>query len=129
MAGELALDTSIAIRYLNGDSVVVEKVLAAPTVVLPLPVVGELLFGAENSNRALQNLTRYLQFIEACTVLPIERQTARFYSQTRLNLKRKGRPIPENDIWIAAQCLENQWMLATGDQHFSYIDGLSIEEW
>ena len=64
MNGEIALDTSVAIRYINGDRVVVEKVLALPTVVLPLTVVGELLFGAENSGRARQNIERYLQFDE-----------------------------------------------------------------
>ncbi|MGV0028097.1 PIN domain-containing protein [Phormidesmis priestleyi] len=98
-------------------------------VVLPLPIVGELLFGAESSARPLQNLTPYLQFIKACTVTPMGRETAEFYSQTRLNLKRKGRPIPENDIWIAAQCLENEWMLATNDEHFAYVDSLGLENW
>jgi tRNA(fMet)-specific endonuclease VapC len=113
MAGETALDTSVAIRYLNGDAIVVAKVTTLPNIILPLPVVAELLFGAENSARSLQNLTRYLQFIEACVVVPMGRETATSYAQTRLILKRKGRPIPENDIWIAAQCLENGWRLAT----------------
>ncbi|UBF25828.1 hypothetical protein K9N68_30505 [Kovacikia minuta CCNUW1] len=58
MVGEIALDTSVAIRYLNGD-----------------------------------------------------------------------RPIPENDVWIASQCLEHQWTLVTNDEHFSYVDGLAIERW
>ncbi len=38
MHGEIALDSTTAIRYLNGDQTVVEKVLALPTVVLPLVV-------------------------------------------------------------------------------------------
>jgi len=118
MSGEVALDTSIAVRFLNADSAIVEKVAALPAIVLPIPVVGELLFGAENSARSVQNLPRYLQFIEMCVVVPMGKETARFYSQTRLSLKRKGRPIPENDVWIAAQCLEHQWTLLTNDQHF-----------
>jgi len=89
MAGETALDTSIAIRYLNGDQAVGAKVRALPTVVLPLTVVGELLFGAENSGRPLQNLARYLRFIDACVVVPMGRETAVSYSRTRLALKRK----------------------------------------
>ncbi|MBO1351808.1 MAG: type II toxin-antitoxin system VapC family toxin [Hormoscilla sp. GUM202] len=128
MNGEIALDTSVAIRYLNGDRVVVEKVLALPTVVLPLTVVGELLFGAENSGRARQNIDRYLQFIDGCLVVPMGRETAAYYSRTRLSLKRKGRPIPGNDIWIAGQCLENGWILATDDTDFAYVDGLAIEQ-
>jgi len=53
MPGETALDSTMAIRYLNGDPTVVAKVTALPPVVLPLIVVGELLFGAENSARPL----------------------------------------------------------------------------
>ncbi len=127
MSGEIALDTSTAIRYLNRDSTVVARVTVELTVVLPLTVVGELLFGAENSARPLRNVTQYLQFIEACTVIPMGQETASVYSRTRLALKRKGRPIPENDIWIAAQCLENGWKLATDDEHFTYVDGLVVE--
>ena len=70
MSGEIALDTSVAVRFLNGDTAIVSRVLALPEVVLPTVVVGELLFGAENSTRPLQNLPRYLEFIEACVVLP-----------------------------------------------------------
>jgi tRNA(fMet)-specific endonuclease VapC len=129
VSGEIALDTSVAIRYLNGDRAIFARLTALPTVVLPVVVVGELLFGAENSNRVLQNLDRYLEFIDACTIVPMGKGVATFYSRTRLELKRKGRPIPMNDIWIAAQCLENGWKLATDDTDFSYIENLEIEQW
>lgn len=129
MLGEIALDSNTAIRHLNGDPVVIERVLALPNVALPLTVVGELLFGAANSGRPMRNTNRYLQFIDTCNVVPMGRETAVLYSQTRLALKRKGRPIPNNDIWIAAQCLENGWKLITDDMHFAYVDGLPIEQW
>jgi tRNA(fMet)-specific endonuclease VapC len=60
MSGEFALDTSVAIGFLNGDPLIVQSVAELPTIILPLPVVGELLFGAENSANALKNLTRFL---------------------------------------------------------------------
>jgi tRNA(fMet)-specific endonuclease VapC len=129
MIGEIALDTSVAVRFLNGDIAVTERVLAIPEVVLPMVVVGELLFGAENSTRPLQNLPRYLEFISACVVLPIGKETATTYARTRLALKRKGRPIPMNDVWIAAQCLEQGWVLVTDDADFDYVDGLMLEHW
>ncbi|MEH2347570.1 MAG: hypothetical protein V7K55_06120 [Nostoc sp.] len=65
-------------------SYAVARVIALLTIVLPLPIVAKLLFGAENSARSLQNLTRYLQFIEACAVVPMGRETATSYAQTRL---------------------------------------------
>ena len=129
MSGEIALDTSVAVRFLNGDTVITERVLALPEIVLPIVVVGELLFGAENSTRPLQNLPRYLEFISACVALPLGRETATTYTRTRLALKRKGRPIPMNDVWIAAQCMEHGWILVTDDSDFDYVDGLMLEHW
>lgn len=129
MSGEIALDTSIAIRFLNGDAAITERVLTLPEIVLPMVVVGELLFGAENSTRPLQNLPRYLEFISACVVVLLGREAATVYGRTRLALKRKGRPIPMNDVWIAAQCLEHSWVLVTGDEDFDYVDSLLLEHW
>ncbi len=129
MSGEVALDTSIVIRFLNGDVAITERVLTLPEIVLPMVVVGELLFGAENSTRPLQNLPRYLEFISACVVVPLGRETATVYAQTRLGLKRKGRPIPMNDVWIAAQCLEHNWVLVTDDTDFNYVDELMLGHW
>ncbi len=129
MSGEVALDTSVAVRFLNGDPEVVSRVLALPEIFLSVIVAGELLFGAENSTRALRNSPRYLEFIDACVVVPIERKTAVVYAQTRLALKRKGRPIPMNDVWIAAHCLEQGWVLVTDDSDFDCVDGLVIEHW
>ena len=100
MSGEIALDTSVAIRFLNGDTAITARVLALPEIILPTVVVGELLFGAENSTRPLQNLPRYLEFISACAVVPLGRETAVVYARSRLALKRKGRPIPMNDVWM-----------------------------
>lgn len=129
MAGEAALDSTLAIHFLNGDADVVTKVISQPMVILPIPVVGELLFGAENSARPVENLSRYLQFIQTCTIVPMGQETAVHYSRIRHTLKLKGSPIPENDIWIAAQCLEHDWVLVTYDKHFSYVDNLTIEHW
>ena len=129
MSGEIALDTSVAVRFLNGDAAITARVLAVPEIVLPIVVLGELLFGAENSTRPLQNLPRYLEFISACVVTLVRRETATTYARTRLALKRKGRPIPMNDVWIAAQCLEHGWVLVTDDTDFDYVDGLALERW
>jgi tRNA(fMet)-specific endonuclease VapC len=129
MAGEIALDSSVAIRYLNGEPKAVKAVASLPTVALPLVVVGELPFGAENSTRSLENLTKYLEFINACATPDMGRATARVYSRTRCALKRKARPIPENDLWIAAQCLEQGWSLATDDGHFAAVEGLTVVRW
>ena len=60
---------------------------------------------------------------------PIDAETARQYGEIKESLRAKGRPIPENDIWIAAIAFQYQLSLVTRDQHFSEIKGLAIKTW
>jgi tRNA(fMet)-specific endonuclease VapC len=64
--------------------------------------------------------------IATCNVLGATVQTAEVYARIRFELKQAGRPIPENDIWIAAICLEHGLPLATHDQHFAAIANLQV---
>lgn len=118
-----ALDTSVAIDVLAGEP---PNLLSqsAEEFLLPVPVVGELRYGALNSRRASENLTAVDELVGRCRVLEITATTAAFYARVRLALKEKGKPIPENDIWIAALCLEHQVPLVTADAHFDAVDGL-----
>lgn len=118
-----ALDTSVAIDVLAGEpanllSQTVEEFL------LPVPVVGELRYGALNSKRASENLAAVDELVGRCRVLEITATTAAVYARLRLALKEKGTPIPENDVWIAALCVEHQVPLVTADAHFDAVDGL-----
>ena len=45
-------------------------------------------------------------------------------ARLRFALKEKGEPIPENDPWIAALCMEHQVPLVTVDAHFDAVEGL-----
>ncbi len=127
MSGKVALDTNIAIAALNGETVVINKLQNADQIFLPLPVVGELLFGAMNSQRAGANLSRIQHLIRRSTILEMGTETASRYARARISLKQKGRPIPENDLWITASCLENQMVLMTNDAHFKWIEALTVE--
>ncbi|TDA70360.1 MAG: type II toxin-antitoxin system VapC family toxin [Clostridia bacterium] len=55
--------------------------------------------------------------------------TAYYYGQVKAQLKVKGHPIPENDIWIAAAALQHGLTLVSRDTHFKPIEGLSLEAW
>ncbi|HYX24501.1 MAG TPA: PIN domain-containing protein [Thermoanaerobaculia bacterium] len=44
-------------------------------------------------------------------------------------LRRKGRPIPENDLWIAASARRHGLTLASRDSHFEHVEGLGLEVW
>lgn len=129
MSGKICLDTNAVINIFRNAPNVQELLAQYSRCLLPVSVVAELLFAAKNSSRTIENLALYRKFIDSCTVLGISRKTADFYSDIRLQLKRDGRPIPENDIWIAAISVEHNMTLATADRHFEYIVGLQVYSW
>lgn len=129
MNGKISLDTNIVIRLFKNDPDVTKMLANLSTIYLPTPVIAELLFAARNSARSEENLIAYNEFIDTCNVLNITRETANHYSTIRLDLKQKGSPVPENDLWIASICIEQNFPLVTGDSHFNNIDGLKVIRW
>ena len=122
----VALDTSVAIAVLAGQA---GNLASRPAgeILLPVPVVGELQYGALNSRRRDENLAEVERLMSGCRVLDITATTAAVYARLRLALKEKGKPIPENDLWIAALCVEHHVRLAAVDSHFDAIDELLRE--
>jgi tRNA(fMet)-specific endonuclease VapC len=123
---DVALDTSAAVKLLNDIDLAKRFLSGIGRAFLPTVAVGELLFGALNSAQSRTNLPRYQQFIDNCQVLPVSKGTAEIYARTRLQLKTQGFPIPDSDIWIAANALERSLPIVTTDRHFSYVPGLVL---
>jgi len=122
----IALDTNQAIAVLNNAGDTGRWVQAFAQVYLPVPVVGELRFGALKSQRVTENLGRVERLTARCTVLNATVITAEIYARIRLRLKERGKPIPENDLWIAAICVEHNLPLATTDTHFLEVNDLQV---
>jgi tRNA(fMet)-specific endonuclease VapC len=93
-------------------------------------VLGELYFGAAKSDRPSQNAARIDDFTGSSgIVIGIDGETARLYGSIKAELKRQGKPVPENDIWIAASARQHGLTLVTRDRHFQHIRDLLIEVW
>ena len=92
-------------------------------------MVGELYYGARKSARTVENLGRIDQFVASSVVLGCEIATAHYYGQVKNQLRLKGRPLPENDIWIAALALQHNLLLVTRDAHFQNIENLQAIAW
>ena len=88
-------------------------------------MIGELRYGALNSRRASDNLADVERLVSRCRVLDVTASTAAMYAELRHGLKPRGKPIPENDLWIAALCVEHRVPLATLDVHFDVVEGLA----
>jgi tRNA(fMet)-specific endonuclease VapC len=127
MSGRALLDTNAAIALFAGEPELVEIVASKAAVFLCVPVVGELRYGALASTRVEQNLARLDEFSKAIRVLPCDKESAVFYSAVKLGLRKKGRPIPENDVWIAAIARQHRLSLISRDAHFQEIDDLDFE--
>lgn len=89
----------------------------------------ELYYGAYRSGRRQANLARVEDFVQANVILDCNQETARWYGEVKQYLKTIGRPLPENDIWIAALSLQHGLTLVTRDKHFDSIHSLEIEVW
>ena len=128
MAGRVLLDTNVIIAFFSGEKAVSQRFTDAE-VLVSSTVLGELYYGARKSAHAAANIARIEQFAAAVQVLSCDADTAQLYGRIRDRLRLKGRPIPENDIWIAAVALQHGLPLATREDHFNEVDGLRIENW
>jgi tRNA(fMet)-specific endonuclease VapC len=129
MSGNYLLDTNIIIALFKAEPSVQAHLRQAGEVFVSSIALGELNFGAQKSERARENLARIEEFAESNTILDCDAGTARVYGQIKNALRLKGRPLPENDIWIAAIALQHDLTLATRDDHFREIDNLLIVDW
>lgn len=129
MAGIYLLDTNSAIALSAGDAALLTRIQDAEEVFVPAIVLGELYFGAQKSSRMQENLRRVDTLAAGWAVLNCDRLTARHYGRIKQQLRAKGRPIPDNDIWIAAVALQHGLPLLTRDRHFSEVDDLTVEAW
>ncbi len=129
MSGNVLLDTNIVIALSVNDSSVLERLEEDVTVFLSSIVLGELFFGAYGSSRVSENLARIVEFAANNTLLVCDSDTARHYGQIKSNLRRAGRPIPENDIWIAATARQHDLTLVSRDAHFDHVEGLETTVW
>lgn len=122
-------DTNIIIKFLNGNSEIINKISVLDNIFIPSVVCGELYFGIENSRHKEKNITTVNGFLSMCEVKNIDEKTAKLYGNIKFQLKIKGTPIPENDIWIAALAKQYNCILITNDTHFGNIQDLTIENW
>lgn len=122
----IALDTNRAIAVLNGARDAVSALAMISRVELPVPVIAELRYGALNSQRSTENLARIDRLVASCGILNATVATAEAYGRVRFELRQRGTPIPENDVWIASICIEHDIPLWTDDRHFSAIAMLRL---
>ena len=122
----ILLDTNAYSAFMLGASEVVEILAQADTLYVNSVVLGELLGGFAVGSREAKNRSELARFLASprVAVLPLTAITADSYALIHASLRRKGQPIPSNDLWIAASALEHGAALLTRDAHFAHIEVL-----
>ena len=125
----MLLDTNIITAWLKGEKPVANKIDKAKEIYIPIIVVGELYYGALYSTRVEKSIADIRLITSNYSVLLINEAVTVTYGNIKAALRKKGKPIPENDIWIAAIAQHYELILATRDNHFKEIDSIKIKNW
>ncbi len=130
MEDAIAIDTSAAIDYLR-DRHRLSQIDEAASIVIPLPVIGELFVGAFGARNRAKETAAVDAVLRQWTVLYPDVSTARLYAEIRVH--RKLNPAfsvnLRNDLWIAALCLQHNVPLLTNDRGFDAVPDLRVLHW
>jgi predicted nucleic acid-binding protein len=126
---EVILDTNALSAWAEQNPSALRLIEAQPFLCLPVVVLGEFRFGLRGS-RKRSVIEPQLDFLEQTVrVLDITRETATVYATVRFELKQRGKPIPENDVWIASLARQHGLSVMSQDLHFDAIPGLKRLSW
>lgn len=125
----MILDTN-ALSAAAEDAPALRVVLGeALKISIPVIVLGEYRYGIAQSRYGAQYERWLDNLLSDSEILDIDVQTAHFYAVVKLELKEAGKPIPINDLWIAALCRQHRLPLLSRDSHFDAVPGIQRLEW
>ena len=125
----MILDTNALSGAADGDPGALEIIAGAERIAVPVIVLGEYRLGIAQSRHRKEYEEWLQEWVAAVTVLDVDRETTYQYAKIGLELKKIGKPIPSNDLWIAALCGQHSLPLLSRDRHFDVVSGLKRLEW
>ena len=125
----MILDTNALSAAAERDPSALEVVARAEYLAVPVIVLGEYRFGIAQSRHRASYENWLQEWNSSVTVLDIDDDTTRSYAVIGLELKKKGKLIPSNDLWIAALCRQHSLPLLSRDRHFDLVPGLKRIDW
>lgn len=128
MTKSIALDTNTYAAFLKADSRVVEHIKSADEIIIPFVVIGELYYGFYRGTKAADNISILDKFLKSPRVMIVHTNDAisLTFGEIATELANVGKPMQQNDIWIAAVCKQNNCSLLSYDQGFKNIIGLKL---
>jgi len=123
------LDTNIVIEIFDGNKDIADRVNKLSEFFISSIVLGELYTGVNRVTNKSRHLKKLNGFLELCTILNIDSITAEYYGEIMARLYKKGKPIPTNDVWVAAIARQHNLTLVSRDNHFKEIEKLNLKQW
>lgn len=125
----MILDTNALSAFIDGDRSLGRRLAGLGQVSIPAIVLGEFRYGIAGSRHRAAYETWLDEHLPNFDVLGVGAATAVVYAEVRLALKKEGRPIPANDVWISALAIEHRLPVLTRDAHFDAVPGLRRVAW
>jgi tRNA(fMet)-specific endonuclease VapC len=129
IGNKFLLDTNIITAWLKGETALADKIDKAKEIHIPIIVLGELYYGALYSTKVEKNIRDIKSITSNYNVLKVDEETTIAYGNIKAALRKKGKPIPENDIWIAVIAKRYELIVVTRDKHFKEIESINIKSW
>jgi len=123
------LDTNIVIEIFDGNKDIADRVNKLSEFFISSIVLGELYTGVNRVTNKSRHLKKLNGFLELCTIINIDSITAEYYGEIMARLYKKGKPIPTNDVWVAAIARQHNLTLGSRDNHFKEIEKLNLKQW
>jgi len=123
------LDTNALSAFADEDPTILTVLAKAEQLAIPVIVLGEYRYGIAQSRNRAGYATWLNNLLSDCMVLDVNEETTLHYADIHLELKQAGRPIPTNDIWVAALCRQHKLSLLSRDRHFDSVSGNRRLEW
>ncbi len=122
------VDTNILSDLFRGEASVRNLLREFESIYVPVTALGELLFGFVLGSREMENRRRLDQFLSqrSVEILPASPSVAEHYALLMASLRKRGTPLPTNDVWIAATACAEKVPLISRDRHFAKINGLQL---
>ena len=91
---------------------------------------GELMYGAEKSQHPKKTKEALSDLVYLIPSLPLADEAGVCYAHIRASLEKQGKPIGNNDLWIASHAQALGVILVTNNvKEFSRVQHLKIENW
>lgn len=125
----MILDTNAVSAAANSDPAIIAILARAEQVAIPVIVLGEYRYGIAQSRHRATYENWLAGLLHDCFVLDINEPTTHHYAEIVLELKHIGKPIPTNDLWIAALSRQHSLPLLSRDRHFDLVAGTKRIGW